>query len=58
MAGFNIDGQPPNPDEEYSYDLYKMFEIEFENPPSKFYPSHSFLIKKFVDNNGGDSRPR
>ncbi|EGO57453.1 hypothetical protein NEUTE1DRAFT_121876 [Neurospora tetrasperma FGSC 2508] len=35
MAGFNIDGQPPNPDEEYSYDLYKMFEIEFENPPSQ-----------------------
>ncbi|KAL0473878.1 hypothetical protein QR685DRAFT_188209 [Neurospora intermedia] len=35
MAGFNIDGQPPNPDEEYSYDLYKTFEIEFENPPSQ-----------------------
>ncbi|CCC11509.1 unnamed protein product [Sordaria macrospora k-hell] len=35
MAGFNIDGQPPNPDAEYGYDLYKMFEIEFENPPSQ-----------------------
>ncbi|KAK3401021.1 hypothetical protein B0T20DRAFT_405807 [Sordaria brevicollis] len=35
MAGFNIDGQPPNPDAEYEYDLYKMFEIEFENPPSQ-----------------------
>ncbi|KAJ4390264.1 hypothetical protein N0V85_007398 [Neurospora sp. IMI 360204] len=35
MAGFNIDGQPPNPDAEYGYDLYKMFEFEFENPPSQ-----------------------
>lgn len=47
MAGFNIDGQPPNPDEEYSYDLYKTFEIEFENPPSKFSASILFSIKKF-----------
>lgn len=41
MAGFNIDGQPPNPDAEYGYDLYKMFEIEFENPPSKSPLPHS-----------------
>lgn len=37
MAGFNIDGQPPNPDAEYGYDLYKVLKIEFENPPSRFF---------------------
>lgn len=35
MAGLDIHGQALNPDLEASYDLYKTFEIDFENSPSK-----------------------
>ena len=48
MAGFNIDGQPPNPDAEYGYDLYKMFEIEFENPPSKLSPPSNPFLAPYI----------
>ncbi|KAK1777288.1 hypothetical protein QBC45DRAFT_470101 [Copromyces sp. CBS 386.78] len=48
MTGFKIDGQPPNPDAEYGYDLYKMLEIEFENPPSKFFIFSSPKLPPFL----------
>jgi hypothetical protein len=35
MAGLDIHGQHSNPDLESTYDLYKTFEIDFENSPSK-----------------------
>jgi len=35
MAGLDIHGQPLNPDLESTYDLYKTFEIDFENSPSQ-----------------------
>jgi hypothetical protein len=38
MAGLDIHGQPMNPDLDATYDLYKTYEIDFENSPSE-YPS-------------------
>ena len=35
MAGLDIHGQAPNVDVESRYELYKTFEIDFENSPSK-----------------------
>lgn len=35
MAGLDIHGQAPDPDVESRYELYKTFEIDFENSPSK-----------------------
>lgn len=35
MAGLDIHGQPLNPDLDATYDLYKTFEIDFENSPSE-----------------------
>lgn len=35
MAGLDINGQSLNPDVEYTFDLYKTFELEFENSPSQ-----------------------
>lgn len=43
MAGLDINGQSLNPDVEYTFDLYKTFELEFENSPSKCPPFLSFL---------------
>ncbi|KAK0621215.1 hypothetical protein B0T17DRAFT_494079 [Bombardia bombarda] len=34
-AGLDIDGQAPNVDIETTFDLYKTFEIDFENSPSQ-----------------------
>ncbi|KAK3322576.1 hypothetical protein B0H66DRAFT_209329 [Apodospora peruviana] len=35
MAGLDIHGQAPNVDVESRYDLYKTFDIDFENSPSQ-----------------------
>lgn len=35
MAGLDIHGQASNPDIDATYDLYKTFEIDFENSPSQ-----------------------
>jgi hypothetical protein len=35
MAGLDIHGQPMNPDLDATYDLYKTYEIDFENSPSQ-----------------------
>lgn len=35
MAGLEIHGQAMNPDVDSTYDLYKTFELDFENSPSK-----------------------
>jgi len=34
MAGLEIHGQAMNPDMDSTYDLYKTFELDFENSPS------------------------
>ena len=36
MAGLDIHGQPTNPDVDATYDLYKTYEIDFENSPSEY----------------------
>lgn len=45
MAGLDIHGQAPNVDVESRYELYKTFEIDFENSPSTFFP---FLFRFFL----------
>lgn len=35
MAGLEIHGQAMTPDVDSTYDLYKTFELDFENSPSK-----------------------
>ncbi len=43
MAGLDIHGQAMNPDVESTYDLYKTFEIDFENSPSEYFPFLPFF---------------